>query len=61
MLNLANRRAEKIRDTYRVRLCRLESVEKGLRKASRVLAKDMEKTTAEMRKRIEESKKQGEE
>jgi chaperonin cofactor prefoldin len=49
---LVNRRAEKVRDTYRKRLDRLESVEKGLRKASRDLAKDMEKATAEMRKRI---------
>ncbi len=58
---LVNRRAEKVRDTYRVRLYRLKSVEKGLRQASRDLAKSMEGATAEMRKRIEESKKQGEE
>ena len=58
---VVNRRAEKVRDTYRVRLDRLKSVEKGLRPASRNLAKDMEGATAEMRKRIEESKKRGEE
>ncbi len=58
---VVNRRAEKARDTYEQRLDRLKSVEKGLREASRDLEKDMEKATAEMRKRIEESKKQGEE
>jgi len=52
-----NRRAEKVRDSYRVRLDRLESVEKGLRQASRDLAADMDKATAEMRKRIDRARK----
>ena len=58
---VVNRRAEKVRDTYGLRIDGLKSVEKGLRKASRDLEKDMEGATAEMRKRIEESKKRGEE
>ena len=58
---VVNRRAEKVRDTYGLRIDGLKSVEKGLRPASRDLAKDMEGATAEMRKRIEEAKKRGEE
>ena len=50
---LVNRRAEKVRDTYRKRLDRLKSVEKGLRKASRDLEKDMAKANAAMGKRID--------
>jgi len=50
---VVNRRAEKVRNTYRQRLDRLKSVEKGLRKASRDLEKDMAKANAAMRKRID--------